>query len=212
MPRFTFFLLMAVGCLCFATLGEGQEKGKKGNKYDQKINIGDPAPVYHNLPGVDGKLHSLADLSKKNVVVIVITCNHCPVVLAYEERVIEFTKKYAGPDSKVAVIAVNVNNGEDDSFPKMIETRKKKGYNFPYLHDASQKIARDYGAAVTPEFFVLDKQRKIAYTGSFDDHILVEKVKKKYLEDAVEALLKGQTPTVSMTSRFGCGIEWDIKK
>jgi peroxiredoxin len=183
---------------------------KKGVKYNQKIKIGQAAPVYRDLPGVDGKKHSLADLSAKPIVVIVITCNHCPVANSYENRLIEFAKKYTtASDSKVALVAISVNNGEPDRLPKMVERAQKKGYNFPYLHDASQKIARDYGAAVTPEFFVLNQERKIEYTGAMDDDLRVSKVTTHYLDDAVQALLKGQKPFVTMTPRVGCAVEYD---
>jgi peroxiredoxin len=211
MLRTTFFVLLITGFVCSMTLSHGQEKAKKDNRYNQKINIGDAGPSYTNLPGADGKMHSLAELGKKDFVVIAITCNHCPVAMAYEERLINFTKKFAAAESKVAVVAINVNNNEDDRLPNMVERAKKKGYNFPYLYDESQKIARAFGAAVTPEFFVLDKQRKIAYTGSFDDNIIIEKVKNRYLEDAVGALLQGKTPANPFTPRFGCGVEWDSK-
>ena len=125
-----------------------------------------PAPAWIDLPGTDGKKHSLADLKDKPVVVVVFTCNSCPVGRTYEDRIIEFAKKHAAPDSKVALVAINVNTIEEDRLPKMQERAKEKGFPFLYLFDESQRIARDFGAMYTPEFFVIDKDRKIAYMGA----------------------------------------------
>src|SRR5262245_32094704 len=88
-------------------------------KYNAKLNIGDAAPSFSNLPAVDGKNYSLDDFKDKDVVVMVVTCNHCPVAVAYEDRLIAFAKKHAAPDSKVALVAVNVSNMEVDKLPKM---------------------------------------------------------------------------------------------
>src|SRR5262249_41673922 len=154
------------------------------------LMVGDAAPEWTGLEGVDGKKHSLSDLKDKDVVVMVITCNHCPVAVAYEDRIIEFTKKHAGPDSKVALVAINVNNNEEDKMPAMQNRAKSKGFNFSYLYDPSQKVGKDYGASVTPEFFVLDKARKIVYMGALDDNLKPDMVKTNYLEAAVTAALK----------------------
>ncbi|MFN4261454.1 MAG: thioredoxin family protein [Gemmataceae bacterium] len=174
------------------------------------IKIGDSAPAYSNLPGVDGKTHSLADLKAKDVLVLVITCNHCPVAVDYEDRLIDFTKKYSSsPDSKVAVVAINVNNLPADRLDKMIERSKEKGFNFSYLYDESQKIAKDLGAKVTPEFYVFDKNRKLVYHGAMDDSRNPTKVSKKYLEAAVDSLLAGKAPEVPQTKAFGCSVKYD---
>src|SRR5205085_8393876 len=117
---------------------------------------------------IEGKKHALADLTDKDVVVVVFTCNSCPVAEGYEERIIAFDKKYCGPNGKVALVAINVNVIAEDRLPRMQERAKEKGFRFPYLHDATQKIAKDNGAVYTPEFFVLDKQRKIAFMGAMD--------------------------------------------
>lgn len=179
-------------------------------QFNKKINIGDAAPVWSSLPGVDGKMHSLADLKDKDVVVCVITCNHCPVAVAYEDRVISFAKKHAGdPNSKVAVVAINVNNLEADRLPKMKERAKEKGFNFPYLHDESQEIANKLGATRTPEFFVFNKERKLVYMGAMDDS--QSSPKTHHLEAAVTATLKGQLPATKETRPAGCTIKFDKK-
>ncbi|MCS6852378.1 MAG: thioredoxin family protein [Gemmataceae bacterium] len=180
-------------------------------EFNKKLNIGDPAPSWSNLPGVDGKNHSLSDLKDKDVVVVCITCNHCPVAVAYEDRIINFVKKHCGPESKVAFVAINVNNLEADRLPKMIERAKEKGFNFPYLHDESQRIGREFGATVTPEFFVLNKERKVVYMGAMDDSNDPSKVKVNYLEAAVEAALKGDKPSQAETKARGCSVKYEKK-
>ena len=176
------------------------------------LKIGSPAPNFSGLESADGKSVSLADFKDKDVVVVCITCNHCPVAIAYEDRLVAFAKKYAGPDSKVALVAINVNNGEADRLPKMKERAKEKGFNFPYAYDPSQKIALDLGATRTPEFFVFDKERRLVYTGAMDNNQAADDVSKHYLADAVEAALKGEAPKVQTTAAKGCGIQYDKKK
>src|SRR5262249_35060206 len=143
---------IVLGCFLTALAPAGE--------FNKKLSVGDAAPRWADLPGVDGKKHSLADFKGKPVVVLVFTCNSCPVARAYEERIIAFAKKHAGPNDPVAVVAVNVNTTDADRLPKMEERAKEAGFTFPYLYDETQKIALDYGATYTPEFFVLDKDRK----------------------------------------------------
>src|SRR5262249_49015213 len=156
-------------------------------------------PSYAGLEGVDGETHALTDLKDKDVVVLCITCNHCPVAVAYEDRIIAFSKQYCGADSKVAFVAINVNNNDADKLPRMKERAQEKGFRFAYLYDPSQKIGRELGASVTPEFFVLNKARKVVYMGAMDDEMNPEKVKHRYLEDAVKAVLKGEAPAQAET-------------
>src|SRR5207302_11015687 len=104
----------------------------EAGKYNKKLNIGDAAPVFSGLEGTDGRSHSLADFKDKDVLVVAVTTNHCPVAMAYEDRLAVFGKKHAGPDSKVGFIAINVNTGEEDRLPKMTERAKDKGFSFPY--------------------------------------------------------------------------------
>jgi peroxiredoxin len=192
-------LLFGIALIGFVDAGGG----KKG-----KLKIGDPAPTFSALPGIDGKDHGLDEYKDKDVVVVVITCNHCPVAVAYEDRIINFTKKYAGdPKSKVAVVAINVNNLDADKLDKMKIRAEEKGFNFPYLHDASQKIGRELGASVTPEFYVFNKERKLVYHGSMDNN--QKNPTKNYLEPAVDAALKGETPAVQETKAFGCTVKYE---
>jgi len=175
-------------------------------KFNTKINIGDAAPTFASLPSVDGKKMSLSDF-KQDVLVVAITCNKCPMAVAYEDRMISFAKKHTG--EKVAFVAINVNTVEADKIEKMKERAESKGFNFPYLYDESQKIGRALGASVTPEFFVFDKNRKLVYTGAFDDAANPDNVKKTFVEDAVKAALEGKEPEVKETKGRGCGVAYN---
>lgn len=201
MQRFVFFTTLATALFLATTVHAG--------KYNSKLSLGDAAPAWKNLPGVDGKKHSLADLKSKDVVVVVFTCNSCPYAVDCEDRLNHFTKQYA---DKVAVVAINVNKVEEDKLPKMKERAKKKGFLFSYLYDESQKIAKDFGARQTPEFFVLNKARKIVYMGAMDDSPDGKNVKKKYLEDAVRASLAGKKPAMGETAAAGCLVRYERKR
>jgi peroxiredoxin len=170
-----------------------------------KFGIGSPAPDFKNLPGVDGKKHSLADY-KKDILVIAITCNHCPVAVAYEDRLIEFTKKYG---KKIDIVAINVNTNEQDKLDKMIVRAQEKGFNFAYLYDESQQVAKAVKAQVTPEFYVFDKNRKLVYWGPLDDSQNPDNAKAPYLANAIDALLKGEVPTVQQKKAFGCKVQYN---
>jgi len=173
----------------------------------QKLMIGAPAPAFTKLPGVDGKSHSLADY-KKDVLVVAITCNHCPVAVAYEDRMIAFAKKYAsGGDSKVDFVAINVNNLPADKLDKMKLRAQEKGFNFPYLYDESQAIARALNAKVTPEFYVFNKDRKLVYWGAMDDK--QNSPTTDHLSAAVDATLKSGTVTTTRTNARGCSIKYE---
>jgi peroxiredoxin len=172
-----------------------------------KLKPGDPVPAFNALPGIDGKAMSLSDV-KSDVLVLCITCNHCPVAVAYEDRIIDFVKKNC-KEGKVTLVAINVNNNEQDKLDKMKIRAQEKGFNFPYLYDASQQIARELGASVTPHFFVFNKDRKLVYQGAMDDNNTASKVSTNYLEPAVAAALSGQTPSTAATAARGCGIQYE---
>ena len=139
--------------ILLALLGRPLEAGQ----FNQVLSIGDEAPAWNQLIGVDDATHSLDDLAEKKVVVVVFTCNSCPYAVDVEDRLVALAKKYDG--DRVAVVAINVNKVESDLLPAMKEKAAAKGFEFPYLFDETQKIARDYGAIYTPEFFVLGPKR-----------------------------------------------------
>ncbi|MFO1022076.1 MAG: thioredoxin family protein [Planctomycetales bacterium] len=184
MRRLLRFSLISISLLTSAFAGE----------YNTALNIGDKAPVWTALPGTDGKQHGVDEFKDKELLVVIFTCNSCPVATDYEDRIIDFCKKYGGEKGKVGVVAINVNKVKADLLPAMTQRAKDKKYPFPYLFDESQKIAKDFGATFTPEFFLLNKDRKVVYMGGMDDHSDPALAKTHHLVNAVEATLKGEKP------------------
>lgn len=183
------------------------ERTALGGKFNPTLNVGDAAPDWKDLPGVDDKKHSLADYADKQVLVVAFTCNTCPTAVDYEDRIMQLAKKYAG-DGKVGVVAINPNQVADDLLPKMQERAKAKSFNYAYLHDDSQQVAKAYGALFTPEFFVLDAKRRVVYMGALDDSTDPTGVKARYVESAIDATLKGATPEVTETVGRGCLVRY----
>lgn len=180
----------------------------RAGEYNPVLKIGDQAPAWSNLPGTDDKTHSLADLKDKDAVVVVFICNSCPVATDYEDRIVDFVRRHADA-GRVGLVAINVNKIEEDSLPRMKERAAAKHFDFPYLYDDSQQIAKDYGATYTPEFFVLDKQRRLAYMGAMDDSSNPKQAKVNYLDPAVAAVLGGEKPQVQETpASAGCMIRY----
>jgi peroxiredoxin len=178
-------------------------------EFNQKLNIGDAAPAFTKLPGVDGKEHSLVDFQAKPYLLVVFTCNSCPCAVDYEDRIIAFAQANA---EKVGVVAINVNAVPADSLEKMKERQAERKFPYPYIQDASQKIAKDYGAEGTPEVFLLSPERKVIYMGAIDDSDDATQVKHKYLDDALTAALAGKSPEVKETFANGCRIRWERRR
>ena len=162
-------------------------------------------PGFADLLGTDEKRYSLADF-KQPVVIVVFTCNHCPVAESYEGRLKALA---AWKPSEVAVVAINCNTNDQDRFPAMKLKAESAGFTFPYLYDPSQNSARRFGALATPEAFVLDSGRRIRYSGAIDDAIDPEKVRRRWVSEACAALLDGKAPAVIRTRAKGCGIKFD---
>ncbi len=165
------------------------------------------APPF-TLKGVDGRTYTLADF-KEPVLVVIFSCNHCPYVRAYEDRMIQLQKDYAG---KARFVLINSNDSvsyPEDGFEAMVARAKEKSYPFPYLRDETQEIARAYGAVRTPHLFVFDGNRHLAYTGKLDDNWQDPgAVKKNYLKDALDALTAGKPVAEPETPAIGCTIKW----
>ena len=177
-------------------------------EFNEVLSIGDAAPAWSNLPGTDGKSHSLADYKDKSAVVLVFTCASCPTAIDYEDRINELAKRLGGPTGKVAFVAVCVNRVKGDSLAELTERAKQREFAFDYLHDESQKIAKDYGAIFTPEFYVLGRDRKIVYMGAFDDKTDATLVQQRHVEAAITAVLKGEQPAVKETVARGCRVRY----
>ena len=169
--------------------------------------VGDTAPAWAKLVGTDDKEHSLKDLDDVEAVAVVFTCNHCPVAKAYEDRLVQLAKDYK--DKSFQLVAINVNNLEEDKLPAMKERAEEKGFDFPYLYDPSQAIGRAFGAMVTPHAFLLNADREIVYMGAIDDSQAEDKVEHYYLRNAIDAVLAGEEPETSTTKQFGCGIKYE---
>ena len=182
-------------------------------EFNKVLSVGDAAPAWKDLDGTDGKTHALADLKDKDLVVVVFTCNSCPVAADYEDRIVALAEAHGGKDSKVAVVAINVNTGKADALPAMTARAEKRKFPFAYLYDPTQQIARKYGANYTPEFFVLDKERKVVYLGALDDKGPPREPTARHVAAAVAAALAGKKAEKGETSASaGCRIKWDKKK
>ncbi len=173
------------------------------------LRIGDPLPTF-SLPGVDDRTYTPEDFRDAEILVVIFSCNHCPYVKAYEDRMIQIAKDYV--DRGVRFVLINANDPEqypDDSFENMKIRAREKGYPFPYLYDASQDVPRAFGAGRTPEVFVFDRERRLRYKGAIDDAWDdPQAVKRAYLREALDALLRGQEPPVTETPAVGCTIKW----
>jgi peroxiredoxin len=177
-------------------------------KYNTAVSVGDKAPDFSGVPAVENgeqKSLTLSDI-KEPVVVVVFLANHCPVVQGYEDRVIDFTNDYK--DKGVKVVGIAVSSMEGDKLPGIKNYMREHKSNYIYGYDESQAIGKAYGATKTPQFFVLDKERKIRYTGAMDDNGREDKVSKTYLRDAVDAVLKGETVPLDETRAVGCGVSY----
>ncbi len=173
------------------------------------LKYGDQAPEF-TLPGVDGKTYRLADYKPKKAVAVIFSCNHCPYVKAYEDRMMALAREYAPKNVQFLVISSNDPvKYPEDSFANMVKRAQEKGYPFPYLYDETQQIAKAYGAQRTPEVFLFDSAMKLRYHGAIDDNVEdPAKVTKRYLKDALEAILAGREPATKETAPVGCTVKW----
>jgi peroxiredoxin len=174
--------------------------------------VGDSVKDF-KLKNVNGKMVSLADYEKAKGYIVIFTCNHCPYAKAYEQRIMDLDKKYSAKGFPVIAISPNdPGKVPDDSFDNMAKRAKEKGYSFPYLFDETQQVAKQFGATRTPHVFVLNKTAKgmeVAYIGAIDDNTEdAGAVKNHYVDDAVNALMRGEKPAVSETKAIGCTIKW----
>ena len=186
------------------------------------LALGSAAPNFE-LPGVDGKTHKLADYDGSPVLVVVFTCNHCPIAQMYETRIAALAADYK--DRGVAVVAIQPNDPTairideldssdmSDSLEEMKIRAQYKHLTYTYLYDGeTQSVTRAYGPQATPHVFVFDRERKLRYEGRMDNSYRVEQVKSREARDAVEALLANRQPAVEHTGVFGCSTKWKEKQ
>jgi len=166
-----------------------------------------------SLKNIDGKVVSLSEFENVSGFILVFTCNTCPTAQRYEQRVIDLDRKFS--DKGYPVVAINSNDksvSPGDSFEEMQKLARTKGYKFDYLYDETQKVAKVYGAANTPTVYVLSKDGDnlmVEYVGAIDNNPGDESMaNKKYVEDAVNALLSGNAVRVTSTKAIGCTIKW----
>jgi peroxiredoxin len=176
----------------------------RAGEFNPTHNIHDQIEGWGELPGTDGQLYSMSDFSQYDVLVVVFTCNSCPYAVDYEDRINTLAKKFQDKKLKAALVAINANKIEADQMPAMKERAGEKSFCFPYLHDESQQVPKKFGAVRTPEFYVLNKERRIVYMGAMDDNTNEAAVAHKYVEAAVEEALAGREVTKAETAPVGC--------
>jgi peroxiredoxin len=202
MKTLRMLVVMVLGLTLFAFTNTSGDKGYK---------VGDLATDF-SLENIDGTKVSLSDFTDAKGFIVIFTCNTCPYAVAYEDRIEALNKKYASKG--YPVIAIMPNNTDvkaGDNMEAMKARAKAKGFTFPYLMDEGQKIYPQYGATKTPHVYLLEKTRKgnvVKYIGAIDDNYKdASAVNEKYVENAVDALLKDQEIKVKETRAIGCSIK-----
>ncbi|MDB5282482.1 MAG: redoxin [Bacteroidota bacterium] len=164
------------------------------------------------LKNIDGKMLSLGDHKDAKGIILVFTCNHCPVSKKYENRLIALDKKYKSLG--YPVLAINSNDPKrepQDTYENMQKRMKEKKFTFPYLYDETQETARAFGASRTPQVYILQNTGGtfiVKYIGAIDDNGDEKSVKEKYAENAVNALISGKPVSPDFTKSIGCTIKW----
>ena len=185
------------------------------------LALGAPAPDF-SLPGVDGKIHKLSDYAGSPVLVVIFTCNHCPIAQMYERRIEQLADDYK--NKGVAVVAIQPNDPKairideldssdvSDTLPEMKIRVQYKHLTYPYLYDGeTQQVARAYGPQATPHLFIFDQQRHLRYEGRMDNSYRMELVKTQDTRNAIDALLAHKEIAVKHTGVFGCSTKWQEK-
>jgi len=178
------------------------------------LALGATAPMAsEQMKGVDGKDVSIASAAGKKGTLVIFSCNGCPWVKAWEKRMVEIGNSYS--KRGVGVVAINANDPERspaDGFAEMQQRAKQRGIRYPYVMDATSEVARAFGATRTPEAFLFDAEGKLVYHGTIDDNAHEpNKVTKRYLREALDAMLAGKEVPAAETKALGCGIKFRPK-
>lgn len=174
------------------------------------LSLGTQAPDF-SLPDTEGHLVSLSDFRDAPALLVIFMCNHCPFVKHVAQGLAQLAQEYQAKG--VAVVGINSNDVQsfpEDSPPNMKKEAARHGYTFPYLYDETQKVAKEYRAACTPDFFLFDRQRRLVYRGQMDDSRPGSKipVTGKDLRAALDAVLAGQPVPETQKPSMGCNIKW----
>jgi peroxiredoxin len=176
---------------------------------NRDVPLGAACPDFR-LPTVDGKTFGLADAAGAPVLCVLFICNHCPYVQAVEDRIIALAREYGPRGVQLVGICSNDPTSHPDDAPERLLARwREKGYGFPYLVDASQDVARAFDAVCTPDIYVYDRDRRLAYHGRIDDDWKdASNVTRRELAAAFDALLAGRRPAAAQHHSMGCSIKW----
>ena len=174
------------------------------------LPLGTQAPDF-KLMNVDGREVALADFAGKPALLVMFMCNHCPFVIHVAEELARLSSEYMARG--VAVVGINANDTAThpaDSPERMVAEAEERGYQFPYLFDETQEVAKAYRAACTPDFFLFDQDRKLVYRGQLDDSRPGSgvPVTGKDLRAALDAVLAGKKPAEEQRASLGCNIKW----
>jgi len=163
-----------------------------------------------SLPSVDGKTYSLSSFNESRVLVVLFICNHCPYVQAIEDRLIALQREFKNQSVQLVGICSNDSTDyPDDSPANLLKRWRDKDYQFPYLIDETQQAAKAFAAVCTPDLYVFDQNRKLAYRGRLDDNWqFAEQVTRRDLAEAIKALLAGISPDSAQVPSMGCSIKW----
>ena len=174
------------------------------------LPLGTTAPDFQ-LPDTDGKIISLASFKDKAALLVIFMCNHCPYVIHIRGGLAQLAYDYAAKN--VGIVGINSNDAKNypaDSPAKMKDEVKTAGYTFPYLHDETQAVAKNYHAACTPDIFLFDRSRRLVYRGQFDASRPGNgiPVTGKDLRAAIDAVLAGKPTSELQVASIGCNIKW----
>jgi len=207
MRRITTAILSAVTVLSLAGVALAEDAENTG------LAIGDALPMADvKMKNVDGKEFSIADVQGKKGTLVIFSCNACPFAKAWEKRIVEIGNTY--PKRGVGVIVINSNDPNRvaaDGYEEMQERAKDRGMRYPYVVDATSELARTFGASHTPEAFVFDKDGKLVYHGAVDDNTEPGKVKQRYLQEVLKAVVAGKDVALKETKSIGCSIKFRPK-
>ncbi len=173
------------------------------------LDLGSRVPDFRDLRATDGHSYSLSSFDSKPILVVIFSCNHCPYVKAYEDRMVKIQGDYL--PKGVQLIAINSNDDKsypEDSFQEMVKRSKEKNFNFVYLRDPDQTVVDAYGAVCTPHVFAFDNERKLRYRGRIDDSKDPSMVNSPDLRNAIDDMLAGREVRHPDTRPFGCSIKW----